>query len=99
MTYVIFSIPGENKNKAKEVLKDDIISRQSITIREASALKIEKDVQFILIEGESTALDRAKDMFKDLGSVEEGSAAEHIYAKFKEDEAGAAEGVGFIFGD
>ena len=99
MTYIIFSIPTENKNKAKEVLKDDIISRQSITIRDASALKIEKDVQFILIEGTDVALARAKEMFKDISSIEEGQAAEDIYAKFKEDEAGAAESVGFIFGD
>jgi hypothetical protein len=99
MTYVIFSVPNENKNKVKEVLRDDIISRQSITTRDAGALKIEKEVQFILIEGDEKALDRAKEMFKDLGTVEEGQAAEDIYSKFKEDEAEAAQGVGFIFGD
>lgn len=99
MAYVIFSVPNENKNKVKMLLRDDIISRQSITTRDAGALKIEKEVQFILIEGADNALDRAKEMFKDIASIEEGQAAEDIYNKFKEDEAGAAVGVGFIFGD
>ena len=99
MTYVIFSIPNENKNKIKEILKDDIISRQSITQRDAGALKIEKEVQIVLIEGDDTALDRAKELFKELGDVETGPTAEDIYSKFKKDEEGAAAGVGFIFGD
>lgn len=99
MTYVIITVPNENKNKIKEVLRDDIVSRQSITTRDASALKIEKEVQYVLIEGEESALDRAKELFKDLGTVEEGQAAEDIYSKFKADEEGAAVGVGFLFGD
>jgi hypothetical protein len=99
MTYIIISVPNENKNKIKEILKDDIISRQSITTRDASALKIEKEVQFVLIEGNESALDRAKELFKDLGSVEDSQTAEDIYSKIKKDEEGAAAGVGFIFGD
>ena len=99
MVYVIFSVPNENKNKIKEILKDDLISRQSITMRDAGALKIEKEVQFVLIEGDENALELAKDKFKDIGTVEEQAAAEEIYSKLKEDEKGAAAGVGFIFGD
>ena len=99
MTYIIFSVPNENKNKMKEVLKDDIISRQSITTRDANALDIKKEVQFVLIEGNENALERAKEMFKDISTIEEGDTAEEIYKKFKEDEVGAAESVGFIFGD
>jgi hypothetical protein len=99
MAYLIFSIPNENKNKIKEVLRDDLISRQSITTRDAGALKLDKEAQIILIEGDESALDHAKELFKDLGSVEEGQSAEDIYSKFKEDEEGAAASVGFIFGD
>ena len=99
MTYVIISVPNENKNKIKEVLKDDIISRQSITTRDASVLKIEKEVQFVLIEGNESALERAKDLFKDIGSVEDSKTADEIYQMIKKDEEGAAAGVGFIFGD
>ena len=99
MTYVIISIPNENKNKMKEILKDDIISRQSIHTRDAGALKVDKEAQIVLIEGNDSAIERAKELFKDIGTVEEGAAAEDIYSKFKKDEEDAAAGVGFIFGD
>ncbi len=99
MTYLIFSVPMENKNKVNDILKDDLISRQSITIRDAKAFEIKKEVQFVLIEGEEKALQRAKELFKDVSSLEQGQDAEEIYNKFKADEAGAAESVGFIFGD
>jgi predicted O-methyltransferase YrrM len=75
------------------------VSRQSISQRDAGALKIEKEAQLVLIEGDDKALERAKELFKDLGSVEEGQMAVDIYSKFKEDEEGAAASVGFIFGD
>lgn len=99
MAYVVISVPNDKKNKIKEVLRDDLISRQSITTRDAGALKIEKEVQFVLIEGDETALERAKELFKELGTPEEGQMAEDIYSKFKKDEETAAAGVGFIFGD
>ncbi len=99
MAYIIISIPNENKNKIKEILKDDLISRQSITTRDAGALKLDKEVQLVLIEGEDSALAHAKELFKEVGTVEEGQTAEDIYTKFKQDEEGAAAGVGFIFGD
>jgi hypothetical protein len=99
MAYIIFCVPNENKNKVKEILRDDVVSRQSITTRDASALKIDKEVQYVLIEGDDSALDRAKELFKDVGTIEEGSSAENIYSKFKADEAEAAQSVGFIFGD
>ena len=99
MVYVIFSVPNEKRNKIREVLKDDLISRQSINTRDAGALKIEKEVQFVLIEGDEKALDHAKELFKEIGTIEEGKLAEDIYSKFKEDEQEAAASVGFIFGD
>ena len=99
MSYAIFSVDNEKRNKIKEVLSDDLVSRQSITTRDAKALKIEKEAQFILIEGTDEALDKAKELFQDLGDLIEGTDAEDIYKKFKEDEEGAAAGVGFIFGD
>ena len=85
MAYIVISVPNENKNKINDILKDDLISRQSITMRDAGALKMDKAVQFILIEGDDPALEHAKEMFKELGSLEEGQIAEDIYSKFKEE--------------
>ncbi len=99
MSYAIFSVDNEKKNKIKDVLSDDLVSRQSITQRDAKALKIEKEAQFVMIEGDDSALAKAKELFQELGTLIEGSEAEEIYNKLKEDEEGAAAGVGFIFGD
>jgi hypothetical protein len=99
MSYAIFSVDNEKRNKIKEVISDDLISRQSITTRDAKAIKIEKEVQFVLIEGDEKAIEKAKELFQDIGTQIESAEAEDIYAKLKEDEQGAAAGVGFIFGD
>jgi len=99
MTYAIFSVDNEKKNKIKDILSDDLVSRQSITTRDAKALKIDKEVQFVLIEGDVKAIEKAKQLFQEVGRLEEGSLAEEVYNKLKEDEQGAAVGVGFIFGN
>jgi len=99
MSYAIFSVDNEKRNKIKEIISDDLISRQSITTRDAKAIKIEKEVQFVLIEGDEKAIEKAKELFQDVGTVIDPSEAEEIYQKLKEDEQGAAAGVGFIFGD
>jgi hypothetical protein len=99
MSYAIFSVDNEKRNKIKEIISDDLISRQSITTRDAKAIKIEKEVQFVLIEGDEQAIEKAKELFQEIGTVIDPAEAEDIYQKLKEDEQGAAAGVGFIFGD
>ena len=99
MSYAIFSVDNEKRNKIKEIISDDLISRQSITTRDAKAIKIEKEVQFVLIEGDDQAIEKAKELFQEIGTVIDSAEAEEIYQKLKEDEQGAAAGVGFIFGD
>lgn len=97
--YLLFSVELDKKNKIKEILTDDILSRQSITTRDASALNIKKNVQYILIEGSENALTHAKDLFKDIGTLEKSPERENIYKLLKAEEANVAVGVGFIFGD
>ncbi len=62
--YAIFSVKKGNIGKADEILKDDIVSRQSITIRDASALGIDSENRYILIEGNKDAIKRAEELFK-----------------------------------
>jgi hypothetical protein len=99
MGVVIFSIDNEHKGKIRGITSDDLISRQSITQREASALGIEEETQIVIIEGDDSALDRARELFKDIGKEQDEAKTNEILEKIKEDEEGAAEGVGFIFGD
>lgn len=97
--YKVFEIPRENVGKAKEILRDNTISRQSIAVRDATGLGIDKDLQYILIEGTEDALKRAEELFaeKDTGKLAEDGT--EIYEKIKKEEETVAEGVGFIFGD
>jgi len=56
MSYVIFSVEKSQVSKVNQILRDDMVSRQSIVLRDASALNIEKDVRYVLIEGTDEAI-------------------------------------------
>lgn len=99
MSYVIFSVERSQVSKVNQILRDDLVSRQSITMRDASALKIEKDVRYVLIEGTEEALKKAEELFADVGKKEDDEEAKNIYSKLKSEESDVAEGVGLIFGD
>jgi len=99
MSYVIFSVDKSQVSKVNQILRDDLVSRQSITMRDASALKIEKDVRFVLIEGTDEAIKKAEELFAEVGKKESDEDAKDIYSRLKSEESDVAEGVGLIFGD
>lgn len=99
MTYVIFEVKREQHGKINEMLKDEIVNRQSILTRDAHALSIDKDVTYFKIEGSTDGLKRAKILakeykFKKLTEKESKS----INQKITEEEDSAADGMGMIFG-
>lgn len=97
MPYAIFDIEREHVNKIREVLKDDLISRQSIVVRDAVCFGLKKDKRLVLIEGSEDAIARAEELFKKIGTREAGEEAEQTYKKFKEEEENVASGIGTIF--
>jgi hypothetical protein len=99
MTYVIFEVKSENISKINDLLKNDLVSRQSILTRDSSSLNIDKDVSYLKIEGSSEGIKKAKELakeyeFKKLSAKE----AEEINKKIEEQENSAADGMGMIFG-
>ena len=87
MTYNIYRIPKEKASKATSVVyQDNIVSRQSITIRDARALGIETDERILLIEGSPEALAHADTILKELAVKETEENSKKIYEKFKEEE-------------
>ncbi len=99
MTYVIFEVKTEEVSKINQMLKDDLVSRQSILNRDASSLNIKRDVSYIKIEGSEEGLKKAKEIakefkFKKLNNKE----SKEINIKIKEQEDSAADGMGMIFG-
>jgi hypothetical protein len=99
MSYAIFCVEKTQASKINQILRDDLISRQSILIRDASALNIEKDVRYVLIEGSDEALKKAEELFTETGKKIGEDDAKSIYSKIKNEEEDVASGVGFIFGD
>ncbi|MDI6917978.1 MAG: hypothetical protein QMC80_09315 [Thermoplasmatales archaeon] len=67
--YAVFSVEKNNIGKADEILKDDVVSRQSIAVRDASALDIDSENRYILIEGNEQAIKRAEELFKGIVEV------------------------------
>lgn len=99
MVYAIFEIKREDKNKIDQVIRDDLVSRQSITTREASALDIEKDVIYVKIEGSEKGVKRAEELFKEISAKRlDDKEAEEINRKIEEQDESAALGMGNIFG-
>ncbi len=99
MHYAIFCVEKTQTSKINKILRDDLISRQSILVRDATALDIEKDVRYVLIEGTDDALKKAEELFTETGKKLEEGDAKTIYDKIKSEESDVASGVGFIFGD
>jgi hypothetical protein len=98
MPSVIFEVKTPDTPKIQDLIKDDMTSRQSITIRDAKALDIKEDVTYVKIEGSQEAVKHAEALAKDLGfAIVEAKKAQTINDKIKSEEDNAATGMGMIF--
>lgn len=98
MTYVIFEVKKEESGKINSILKDDLVSRQSITTRDANSLDIKGEATYLKIEGNVDALKKAEEIAKELGFkklVEK--KAKNINEKIESQDDSAASGMGMIF--
>ncbi len=88
----------KEKTKVDDIVKkDDLISRQSLLWRSADSLDINnKEGYFLLIEGSEEAIEKAKNLLKDLAEVVKDN--EEVIKKIKEDEEKAMVGFGNILG-
>ncbi len=98
MTYVIFEVKSENVGEIDKMIKDDLVSRQSILTRDASSLDLDKDVSYVKIEGSDDGIKRANELAKELKFKKLATKkAEKVNEKIKEQEDSAASGMGMIF--
>ena len=98
MPYEIFDVKKENEPKIAEILKDDIVSRQSILMRDAKVFDLKDLGKLVLIEGDEKALKKAEELFTDVGKKLEGKEKEDVYKKFKDEESEVLGGMGLVFG-
>jgi hypothetical protein len=96
--FKVFSVPLAKKPKKDEVLKDDVVSRQSIVEREADALGFKGLGILVLVEGDDKAVARAAELFKDVGEELPADKAAAVRQAIRDQESDVAAGIGSIFG-
>ena len=98
MTYVIFEVKSEDIGKINKLIKDDIVSRQSILTRDSSSLDTKGNFTYVRIDGSDKGLKQANKIAKELGFKKlSKKKAEEINGKIEEQEDSAASGMGMIF--
>ena len=95
--FKVFSVPTAKKAEMDTVLKDDLVSRQSIALRDADALGFPGLGNLILIEGDDKAVARAAQLFKGIADELPREKAAAIRQKIRDQEDDVAAGVGLIF--
>jgi len=98
VAYVIFEVKSEDVGKINKLIKDDLVSRQSILTRDSSSLNIDKDVSFLKIEGSEEGIKKSEELAKEYKFKKlDAKKAEEINKKIEEQEDSAASGMGMIF--
>jgi len=98
LTYLIFEVKSDEIGKINKLIKDDLISRQSILTRDSSSLNMKGNFSYVKIEGSADGLKRAKELAKELELKKlDEKKAKGINKKMEEQEESAASGMGMIF--
>jgi hypothetical protein len=98
MDYVIIMIPKQNGAALGRIVQDDLVSRQTLNIREASGLGMKGDETYVLIEGTDPSLKKAVELVGNEGKVIPSPEKEKIRDALKKAEEEVAEGLGLMFG-
>ncbi len=85
-----YAVAEVEKKDVEPILRDDFLSRQSITVKDAT----EKSTSYVLIEGKEGIKARLKEL--GIKMLEEDKAVE-VKERIKKEEDEAAGGLGFIF--
>ncbi|MFQ5920011.1 MAG: hypothetical protein ACE5I4_08235 [Thermoplasmata archaeon] len=94
----VFLFPKEAAAHSREVLEDDLISRQSVTLRDARSLGVDRDGMLVFIQGDATAIERFASLAEEAAERLGEDEAASLRAILRKEEEDAAEGVGLLFG-
>jgi hypothetical protein len=98
LAYVIFEVKTEDAGKINKIIKDDLVSRQSVLTRDSSSLNLKGEILFFKVEGSSEGLKRAEELAKEYELKKlDNKKAKEINDKILEQEDSAASGMGMIF--
>ncbi len=95
----VFFIEKDKYGGAKNKLyADDVVSKQSITVRDNTAVGKDKDGYYVLIDGDDEAVKKAEEILKDVSKKLSDKEAGEIEKAIESQESSAADGFGAIFG-
>ena len=84
MPWVLFEVPNDRRAKLDDVLRDDLIARQSHKIRDAATLGGKSGHLYVQIEGSPEAVARAETQLKEVGTMLPPKEAEALRARLQE---------------
>lgn len=95
--YAVFEVESEKFDLIQDVLSDELVSRQTTSIRDGKSLGMDEDVNYFLVEGSKEAVKRAEELFEEEG-IEKAENAEEVKAAIEKEDEAAAQGMGTVFG-
>jgi len=95
MAWTLFVVPSSRRGDLDAVLKDDLLSRQSQTLRDAKAMGGPADAIYVLIEGSAEAVALADQLLGPLGTKPADAPA--VHTRFVEEQESASAGMGLFF--
>lgn len=99
MSWRIFVLPKDKQEATEEVLKDDILWRQTRVFREAPVLGGKEGELFLYLDGSEEAMARADKLIITVAKVVPKEEAQQIYTRIKEEQDNAAQGMGLLFAE
>lgn len=95
----VFFIEKDRYPQARDkASSDDVVSRQSLTFREAMSLGLHEEGYYLLVSGTEEGIKKARELLKGLGRELKGEEAKGVIELLKKQEEEAMEGFGGIFG-
>jgi hypothetical protein len=98
MEYEIIRLPKGKSAVLGKIVQDDLVSRQTIAVRDTASVGLDGEDTIILIEGSEESLSKAKEILGEDGSLLDSKEKKDVYERIKEAEDNVAEGLGLMFG-
>src|SRR5207253_958170 len=83
--YRVFRLTPAQADQANVLTADDVVSRQSVTVRDAKSLGLKGDSRYVVVEGSEAAVARATELLKGIPPLK-GAEAEETLDPGMEDE-------------
>jgi len=96
MAFQVYRVRAAQRAKLEEALADDILSRQSLQIRDARHFGVPGDWVFLFVDGSEAGILRADAVLLDF--AERAPDAKTLHDLLVAEDEAAASGLGSIFG-